>query len=243
MASNTSTNYDLEKFDESNDFSLWRMKMRVVLIQQGRVLLSFRWSYEDNKGALVMMKRLKQNSLYLLQGSTFTRAAAAASSSNIDSDTTKLWHMRLGHMSERGMDVLSKQGVREKVEREVRAQDSLPKIPTYEENGSHSTEENEEPQEQQYSIARNISRREIRPPQKYGYADIVAYALSMVEGVSSWNTRANIFLQSLPMIPSPPTNSSKKSPKDEALLGYKLTHETLCLCSCHSVLHLCQLQL
>ncbi|KAK2970510.1 hypothetical protein RJ640_001715 [Escallonia rubra] len=61
------------------------------------------------KGALVVMKGLKQNSLYLLQGSTVTGAAAVASSSDIDSDTTKLWHMRLRHKSERGMDVLSKQ--------------------------------------------------------------------------------------------------------------------------------------
>ncbi|KAK2995729.1 hypothetical protein RJ640_016681 [Escallonia rubra] len=35
MAPNTSTKYDLDKFDGSNDFSLWRMKMRVVMIQQG----------------------------------------------------------------------------------------------------------------------------------------------------------------------------------------------------------------
>ncbi|KAK2983644.1 hypothetical protein RJ640_023178 [Escallonia rubra] len=62
---------------------------------------------------------------------------------------------------------------------EVRALDSLPIIPTDEDDGSHSTEENEEPQEQQYNIARNIPRREIRPPQKYGYADMVAYALSV----------------------------------------------------------------
>ncbi|KAK2966163.1 hypothetical protein RJ640_026814 [Escallonia rubra] len=61
------------------------------------------------KGALVVMKGLKQNSLYLLQGSTVIGAAASASSSDIDSDTTKLWHIHLGHMSERGMDVLSKQ--------------------------------------------------------------------------------------------------------------------------------------
>ncbi|KAK3023754.1 hypothetical protein RJ639_044463 [Escallonia herrerae] len=35
MAPNTSTKYDLEKFDGSHDFSLWRMKTRAVLIQQG----------------------------------------------------------------------------------------------------------------------------------------------------------------------------------------------------------------
>ncbi|KAK3022873.1 hypothetical protein RJ639_045963 [Escallonia herrerae] len=63
------------------------------------------------KGALVVMKGLKQNSLYLLQRSTVTGAATTASSSDIDSDTTKLWHMHLGHMSERGMDVQSKQGL------------------------------------------------------------------------------------------------------------------------------------
>ncbi|KAK2969926.1 hypothetical protein RJ640_000455 [Escallonia rubra] len=84
------------------------------------------------KGSLVVMKGLKQNSLYLLQGSTVTGAAVVASSSDINSDTTKIWHMRLGHMSERDED-----------------------------DGSHSTVENEEPQEQQYNIARNRPRREI----------------------------------------------------------------------------------
>ncbi|KAK3003791.1 hypothetical protein RJ639_020165 [Escallonia herrerae] len=63
------------------------------------------------KGALVEMKVLKQNSLYLLQGSTITGAAASSSSCDIDYNTTKLWHMHFGHMSERIMDVLSKQGL------------------------------------------------------------------------------------------------------------------------------------
>ncbi|KAK3009152.1 hypothetical protein RJ639_014179 [Escallonia herrerae] len=183
------------------------------------------------KDALVAIKGLKQNSLYLLHGSTVTGAAAATSSSDIDSDTTKLWHMHLGHMSERGMDMLSKHGyangvkgyrlwcpdskssrflisrdvtfdessmlskkkelidagkdhgVREKVELEVRASDSLPIIPTDKDDGSHSIEQNEEPQEQQYNIAKNRPRREIRPPQKYGYADMVAYALSVAESI------------------------------------------------------------
>ncbi|XXG43978.1 hypothetical protein AAC387_Pa01g3888 [Persea americana] len=63
-----------------------------------------------SKDALVVMKRLKQNGLYFLQGSTIT-GAAAVSSSDSDSEITKLWHMRLGHMSERGMDELTKQGL------------------------------------------------------------------------------------------------------------------------------------
>ncbi|KAK2999560.1 hypothetical protein RJ639_023203 [Escallonia herrerae] len=219
MAPNISMKYDLEKFDGSNDFSLWRMKMRAVLIQQGllkalkgkeglpetmsadekedmlekahsalssdrgwildtgcsyhmcpnrdwfatycsfdggkvlmgnnvackvvgigsiqirihdgivRTLTDVRHvpelrknlislgtldsngcSYRATsgvmrimKGSFIVMKGLKQNSLYLLQGSTVTGAAAvAASSSDVDSNTTKLWHMRVGHMSERG---------------------------------------------------------------------------------------------------------------------------------------------
>ncbi|KAK3004470.1 hypothetical protein RJ639_018471 [Escallonia herrerae] len=61
------------------------------------------------KGALVFMKGLKQNRFYFLQGSAVTEGTKLASSSGIDSDTTKLWHMRLGHMSEKGMDALSKQ--------------------------------------------------------------------------------------------------------------------------------------
>ncbi|KAK3040977.1 hypothetical protein RJ639_029087 [Escallonia herrerae] len=36
--------------------------------------------------------------------------AAVTSSSNIDSNTIKLWHIGLLHMSERGIDELSKQG-------------------------------------------------------------------------------------------------------------------------------------
>ena len=63
-----------------------------------------------SKGALIVMKGQKQNGFYFLQGSTFI-GAAAMSSSDSDLETTKLWHMRLRHMSERGMDELSKQGL------------------------------------------------------------------------------------------------------------------------------------
>lgn len=63
------------------------------------------------KGALVVMRGQKNENLYVLQGSTVLGATTDSSSIDTDSDTTRLWHMRLGHMDERGMTVLSKQGL------------------------------------------------------------------------------------------------------------------------------------
>ena len=58
------------------------------------------------KGALIVMKgkRTKEN-IYILLGSTIVGGVHYAESSD---DSTKLWHMRLGHMSERGMVELLK---------------------------------------------------------------------------------------------------------------------------------------
>ncbi|KAG8503402.1 hypothetical protein CXB51_001378 [Gossypium anomalum] len=65
-----------------------------------------------SKGSLVVMKgQRKTAKLYVLQGSTITGDAAIASSSLSDDDITKLWHIRLGHMSENGMVELSKRGL------------------------------------------------------------------------------------------------------------------------------------
>ena len=64
---------------------------------------------EVSKGALVVMKAYRVGSLYILQGSTVTGLTAVSSSSSLsDSDIAKLWHMRLGHMSEKSLDILSK---------------------------------------------------------------------------------------------------------------------------------------
>jgi len=57
------------------------------------------------KGAMVMMKGLRQGSLYILQGATVTGVAAVGTEND-----TRLWHMRLGHMSEKGMTILEKKG-------------------------------------------------------------------------------------------------------------------------------------
>jgi len=58
-----------------------------------------------------VMKGKKVNTLYILQGSTVTGDATMSMSEDPDLDTTCLWHMQLGHMSERGLHVLSKQGL------------------------------------------------------------------------------------------------------------------------------------
>lgn len=60
------------------------------------------------KGTNVVLKGVKRGTLYILQGSTLSGSAAVASSEVHKDDMTKLWHMRLGHMSERGMQILSK---------------------------------------------------------------------------------------------------------------------------------------
>ncbi|KAH9667833.1 hypothetical protein KPL70_021191 [Citrus sinensis] len=60
---------------------------------------------EEN--GLIIMKGIKRNGLYVLVGS-ITMPAITAS---VSSDKTKLWHMMLAHMSERGLKELSKQGL------------------------------------------------------------------------------------------------------------------------------------
>ncbi|KAK2447548.1 secreted RxLR effector protein [Trifolium repens] len=60
-------------------------------------------------GALVIAKGSKINGLYILDGSTVISNALAVSVET--EDITKLWHLRLGHVSERGLVELAKQGL------------------------------------------------------------------------------------------------------------------------------------
>ena len=55
-----------------------------------------------------VQKGVKQGTLYILRGTTLSVSAAVVSSEVHKDDMTKLWHMRLGHMSERGMQILAK---------------------------------------------------------------------------------------------------------------------------------------
>ncbi|BBN69538.1 hypothetical protein Prudu_1005S000200 [Prunus dulcis] len=60
-------------------------------------------------GALVVMKGTRRNNLYFLQGSTVIGGAAVTEAA--DADSTRLWHMRLGHAGEKALQGLVKQGL------------------------------------------------------------------------------------------------------------------------------------
>ena len=61
------------------------------------------------RGSVVIMKGAKNNGLYVLQRTTIIWDVSVLISQNLNK--TLMWHMRLGHMSERGMKILEKQGV------------------------------------------------------------------------------------------------------------------------------------
>ncbi|XP_048334828.1 uncharacterized mitochondrial protein AtMg00300-like [Ziziphus jujuba] len=61
------------------------------------------------KGLMVAMKASKKNSLYVLGGNVVQGEASVSVNEKV-SDTT-LWHRRLGHISEKGLIELSKQGL------------------------------------------------------------------------------------------------------------------------------------
>ena len=61
------------------------------------------------KGSLVLLKGTRKNDLYVLEGTTVTGLVSVSSSSSVDK--TRLWHLRLRHMSMRGLKELSKQGL------------------------------------------------------------------------------------------------------------------------------------
>ncbi|XP_073153484.1 uncharacterized protein [Henckelia pumila] len=61
-----------------------------------------------SKVSLVVMKAVKKNLLYVLQGDTII---GSTTSIQEQQDRTKLWHLRLGHVSEKGLHELSKQGL------------------------------------------------------------------------------------------------------------------------------------
>jgi GAG-pre-integrase domain len=62
------------------------------------------------KCALTLMKAKKIDTLYFLEGISIVGFAVIVNST-LNSKNIKLWHMRMGHMSEHGMTLLSKEGL------------------------------------------------------------------------------------------------------------------------------------
>ncbi|KAI4313020.1 hypothetical protein MLD38_037799 [Melastoma candidum] len=66
--------------------------------------------FKVTKGAITVMKGKRQHGIYVLMGNIVT-GTVAVSSSEQSIDSTELWHCRLGHMSARGLAILSKKGL------------------------------------------------------------------------------------------------------------------------------------
>ena len=60
------------------------------------------------KGLNVVLKCIKNGTLYFLQGSIVTGPVVIASYETHKEDMTKVWHMKLGHMGGKEMQILSK---------------------------------------------------------------------------------------------------------------------------------------
>ena len=61
-----------------------------------------------NKRVIVMITDRRFSGSYTLLGTTVTGAIVTASTSMLEEDLTKLWYIRLEHMSEKRMTLLSK---------------------------------------------------------------------------------------------------------------------------------------
>ena len=58
------------------------------------------------KGSMVVLKGVRRNNLYYLKDSTVTGQVTTSTYS--DDDSTKFWHMRLGHTCENSLQDLAK---------------------------------------------------------------------------------------------------------------------------------------
>ena len=62
-------------------------------------------------GALVVMKGIKRNSMYLYQGSTVVGTTTTVSEADKVAEMSRLWHMTLGHAGEKSLQTLAMQGL------------------------------------------------------------------------------------------------------------------------------------
>ena len=78
--------------------------------------IGYRYSSEGgvlkvSKGTLVVLKGQLLHDIYTLMGITCISEVAAATTPMVVEDITKLWHMKLGHVSQKGLELLIKRGL------------------------------------------------------------------------------------------------------------------------------------
>ncbi|KAH9684927.1 hypothetical protein KPL70_013734 [Citrus sinensis] len=78
-----------------------------MLDQMGCIVKAEKGVLRVIKGSMVIMKGNKNNGLYVMNGQTVIGEASVTESGV---DKTKLWHLRLGHISEKGLKELEKKG-------------------------------------------------------------------------------------------------------------------------------------
>ncbi|GJR91260.1 retrovirus-related pol polyprotein from transposon TNT 1-94 [Tanacetum coccineum] len=153
------------------------------------------------------MKATKgSSSLYIFQGETITCSAYVSCSEESNSDLMMLWHMRLGHMSEKCIVILSKRGLLDNqkvvnlefcehcVIRETKRVEDVPKqvehvvLGDTDHDFTFPVDHTKFPHlehEQERSIAHDRPRITTKAPSQFGFEDFFAYALQVVEKAKS----------------------------------------------------------
>ena len=92
---------------KKNLISLGALESKCLAVtMQDRIL-------KATSSTLMVMKFIKKNNKYYYQGSSIIGTTAIATTSGDDkmSKVSRLWHMRLGHASEKSLQILVKQGL------------------------------------------------------------------------------------------------------------------------------------
>ena len=79
-----------------------------MLDQTGCVIKAEKSVLREIKGSMVIMKGIKQNGLYVMDGHN---VVGEANVTNSRGNRSMLWHLRMRHISEKGLRELQKQGV------------------------------------------------------------------------------------------------------------------------------------
>ena len=88
---------------EKNPISLGTLESKgFTIIMQNGIL-------KVVSGALVVMKGIRRNNLYLYQGSTVVGTVAAVSKADKVAEMSRLWNMRLGRAGEKSLKMLAMQ--------------------------------------------------------------------------------------------------------------------------------------